>query len=58
MGELFGRDRSVVLRHIHNTYKSKELQNATTGAKIAQVASDSKVRRIGSVSSTLFCVAV
>ncbi len=46
MGKLFGRDRSVVLKHIHNVYKSKELQKSSTCAKIAQVASDGKTRQM------------
>jgi prophage maintenance system killer protein len=46
MAQLFGRDRSVVLRHIHNVYNTKELRNASTCAKIAQVASDGKVRQM------------
>ncbi len=46
MGQLFSRDRSAVLRHIHNIYKTRELQKKSTCAKIAQVASDGKVRRM------------
>ena len=44
MGKLFGRDRSVVLRHIRNIYKSNELDPNSTCAKNAQVAADGKVR--------------
>ncbi|MCK4935889.1 MAG: hypothetical protein KAR84_03480 [Elusimicrobiales bacterium] len=40
IGQLFDRDRSVVLKHIHNIYKTRELQKTATCAKIAQVASD------------------
>lgn len=46
MAQLFGRDRSVVLRHIHNIYKTRELSKNSTCAKIAQVASDGKVRQM------------
>ncbi|MCP4665077.1 MAG: cytochrome C biogenesis protein CycH [Deltaproteobacteria bacterium] len=46
MGRLFGRDRSVVLRHIHNIYKTKELEKNSTCAKTAQVASDGKTRQM------------
>ena len=37
LGELFGVDRTVVNRHIHNIYKSGELDEPSTCAKIAQV---------------------
>jgi len=46
MAELFGRDRSVVLKHIRNIYNTRELQRASTCAKIAQVAADGKVRQM------------
>jgi len=34
---LFGVDRTVIVRHIGNIYRSKELDKASTGAKNAQV---------------------
>lgn len=37
MAELFGTDRTSVLRHIHNIYKTHELEEAAICAKIAQV---------------------
>ena len=37
MAELFGTDRTSVLRHIHNIYKTHELDETATCAKIAQV---------------------
>lgn len=37
MAELFGTDRTSVLRHIHNIYKTHELVETATCAKIAQV---------------------
>lgn len=37
MAELFGTDRTSVLRHIHNIYKTHELEEAATCAKITQV---------------------
>ena len=37
LGELFGVDRTVVNRHIHNIYKTGELDEPSTCAKIAQV---------------------
>ena len=40
LGELFGVDRTVVNRHIHNIYKTGELEEAATCAKIAQVQNE------------------
>jgi hypothetical protein len=37
IAELFGRDRTVVNKHIKNAFKTKELIEASTSAKIAQV---------------------
>ena len=37
MAELFGRDRSVITRHIHNAYGEQELDPEATCAKFAQV---------------------
>jgi hypothetical protein len=44
MGRLFGRDRTVIVRHVRNIYKTNELDPAATCAKNAQVAADGKVR--------------
>jgi len=44
MAQLFGRDRTVIVRHIRNIYQTKELTRVSTCAKIAQVAADGKVR--------------
>lgn len=45
MAVLFDRDRTVILRHISNIYKTNELDNSTC-AKIAQIAADDKVRKM------------
>lgn len=37
MAELFGVDRTSIVRHIRNIYKSKELEESSTCAKNAQV---------------------
>jgi prophage maintenance system killer protein len=44
MGKLFERDRSVIVRHIGNIYRTKELSPKSTCAKNAQVAADGKIR--------------
>ena len=44
MANLFQRDRTVVVRHIRNIYKTGELLPDSTCAKIAQVAKDAKKR--------------
>ena len=40
MAELFGRDRSVIARHIHNAYREQELDPGSTCANFAQVRSE------------------
>lgn len=40
MSQLFGMDRTVVVRHIRNIYKDEELQEETTCAKNAQVQNE------------------
>lgn len=44
MAELFGIDRSGIVKHIKNIYETGELQVDSTCAKIAQVAKDGKKR--------------
>lgn len=44
MGTLFERDRSVIVKHIRNIYKTDELPQISTCAKNAQVAADGKGR--------------
>jgi prophage maintenance system killer protein len=44
MADLFQRDRTVIVRHIRNIYKTGELVRDATCAKIAQVAKDGKTR--------------
>ncbi len=46
MAELFGRDRTVILRHLRNVYTTGELDRKATCAKIAQVAADGKTRQM------------
>ncbi len=46
MAELFQRDRSVIVRHVRNIYKTNELDQSSTCAKNAQVAKDGKVRQM------------
>jgi len=46
MAKLFGVDRTVIVKHIKNIYKSKELNEKSTCAKIAQVAADGKIRKM------------
>ena len=46
MATLFGRDRTVIVRHIRNIYATNELDQTSTCAKIAQVAADGKLRQM------------
>ena len=43
---LFDVDRTVIVKHIRNIYKSGELEENSTCAKIAQVAADGKKRKM------------
>jgi len=40
MVELFGRDQSVIARHIHNIFKEGELERDSVYAKFAYTATD------------------
>jgi prophage maintenance system killer protein len=46
MARIFGRDRSVIVRHIRNIYETSELDQTSTCAKNAQVAADGKLRQM------------
>lgn len=46
IGEIFDIDRTVIVKHIQNIYKSTELSENWTCAKIAQVAADGKTRKM------------
>ncbi len=42
MGELFGRERSVITKHLRNVFKDGELDEASVRAKFAYTAVDGK----------------
>ncbi len=42
IAELFGRDKSVIFRHIRNIFRSQELEPDSVVAKIATTATDGK----------------
>ena len=42
MGELFGRERSLITKHVRNMFKEGELQEAAVRAKFAHTAKDGK----------------
>jgi DNA ligase (NAD+) len=44
MARLFGRDKSVISRHIHNIYKEKELSDKSTVAFFATVQKEGSRR--------------
>ncbi|MDP2708583.1 MAG: virulence protein RhuM/Fic/DOC family protein [bacterium] len=46
LAKLFDIDRTGVIRHIANIYRTRELDENATCAKIAQVAADEKVRKM------------
>jgi hypothetical protein len=42
MAELFGRERSVITKHLRNVFREGELDEAAVRAKFAQTADDGK----------------
>ena len=46
MAELFGRDKSVISRHLSNVFKSAELSENSVVAKYATTASDGKTYQV------------
>ncbi len=46
LAKLFDVDRTVIVKHINNIYKTNELSKKSTCAKIAQLAADGKVRKM------------
>lgn len=46
MAELFGRERSVVTKHIRNVFKEGELEPETVRAKLAHTAADGKTYQV------------
>lgn len=46
IADLFGRDKSVISRHINNIFKEKELQKDSVVAKNATTASDGKIYQV------------
>ena len=46
MSELFGRERSVIAKHIRNAFKEGEVDPMAVCAKFAQTASDGKVYQV------------
>jgi len=46
MAELFGRERSVITKHVRNVFKEGELQEAGVRAKFAHTAADGKTYQV------------
>jgi prophage maintenance system killer protein len=46
IADLFGRDKSVISRHIKNIFKTEELSRNSVVAKIATTASDGKIYQV------------
>lgn len=42
MAELFGRERSVITKHLRNVFKEGELEESSVRAKFAHTAADGK----------------
>jgi hypothetical protein len=46
MAELFGRERSVITKHVRNVFKEGELEEASVRAKFAHTAADDKTYQV------------
>jgi prophage maintenance system killer protein len=46
MAELFGRERSVITKHVRNVFKEGELEEASVRAKFAHTAADGKTYQV------------
>ena len=46
IASVFGRDNSVISRHLRNIFNEKELDKKTVVAKIATIASDRKTYQV------------
>src|SRR3989338_11556614 len=46
IAKIYGRDKSVISRHIKNIFKSGELQEKSVVAKIATTAADDKTYKV------------
>ena len=46
MADLFGRERSVITKHVRNVFKEGELEEASVRAKIAHTAADGKTYQV------------
>lgn len=46
IGKIFGVQRSAIVKHINNIYKTKELEKKSTCSILEQVAADGKYRKI------------
>jgi prophage maintenance system killer protein len=46
MTVLFGRDKSVIVRHIHNIFRTKELERDSVVANFATTAADGKTYKV------------
>jgi len=53
MAELFGRERSVVTKHVRNAFREGELDPAATSAKFAQVRTEGGERSRGRSSTSV-----
>jgi len=57
IAKLFGRDKSVISRHLSNIFKSRELSKNSVVAKIATTAADGKIYQVKFYSlDAIICV--
>ncbi|SFD30786.1 DNA ligase (NAD+) [Thiohalospira halophila DSM 15071] len=54
LGEVFGRDKSVISRHLKNIFESNELERGSVVAKSATTAADGKTYQVGTTTFERF----
>ncbi len=53
MGKLFGRERSVITKHVRNVFRDGELDASSVCAKFAHTAEDGKTYQVDPASKDL-----
>jgi hypothetical protein len=50
MAALFGRERSVIVKHVGNVFKEGEIEEASVRAKFAPIAADGKTYQVNQIA--------
>jgi hypothetical protein len=58
MGQLFGRERSVITKHVHSVFREGELAPEATCAKFAHTAGDGKSYQVNPQALTALALLI